>query len=168
MPATLGTGDAPSADDGPNADATENAVSFPTPSTTPDTQNDSNGAGGSAGIEDSNPSDMERPIVDDLRGRIDGLDDIARRMLARYRDAGPTTPVDAHVAAGGSGERALAYARNRELRERDLVRHAGRGQYAYALAALVDEAHDGRLPDPELADIVDTVETGLLPVAIEE
>ena len=91
------------------------------------------------------------PLVTRLRDEIHSLDDLAVEMLRHYRSYGPTTPIDAHAAAGGSGDRTAAYATNRALRQRGLVEHVGRGQHDYALPSLVDrEARDPFDPDSEL------------------
>ncbi len=79
------------------------------------------------------------PLVARLRREIDSLEEPALSMLRHYREYGPTTPVEAHAAAGGSGDRTAAYAANRQLRTRRLVEHVGRGNHDYALTALVSE-----------------------------
>jgi hypothetical protein len=83
-------------------------------------------------------------------------------MLAYYRSNGPASPLDAHVAAGGDGDRTRAYGRNRKLREAGLVAHAGRGRYGYALRSRIDEAHDGRLDPTVLEAAVERVEESFL------
>jgi hypothetical protein len=105
----------------------------------------------------------ERPDEDEVveafaRG-IDGLDDVTREMLAHYRDAGEAAPVDAHVAAGGSGERGYAYARNRTLRKAGVIEHDGAGRYRYALPDLVAEAFEGNVDDETVADAVEAIES---------
>jgi hypothetical protein len=104
------------------------------------------------------PALYERPIVRSLCERIAEMGPVTRGMLAYYRERGPASPLDAHVAAGGDGDRPTAYGRNRELREAGLVAHAGRGRYGYALPSLLDEAHDGRLSEEALAAAVERVE----------
>jgi len=108
-------------------------------------------------VEESDPG-FEREVVRELKATIRGFDEVTRRMLAHYREQGPSDPVDAHVAAGGDGDRTQAYSRNRTLRRKDLVGHAGRGKYGCRLAAALREAHDDRLPEAELADAVASVE----------
>jgi hypothetical protein len=91
------------------------------------------------------------PLVTRLRDGIHSLDDVAVEMLRHYRQYGPTTPRDAHAAAGGSGDRTLAYAANRALRQCGLVAHVGRGKHDYALPSLVvEESRDPLSPDEEL------------------
>ena len=92
------------------------------------------------------------------------LEPLTRDMLVHYRDAGTATPIDAHVAAGGDGDRGHAYARNRTLRRTGLVDHAARGRYRYALPALVTEVYAGATRQ-EVADVVAAVEevAGLAP-----
>jgi len=60
------------------------------------------------------------------------------------------SPLDAHVAAGGDGERTEAYRRNGQLREHGLIEHAGRGEYQSRLRASIREAHDDRLAKANL------------------
>jgi len=95
------------------------------------------------------------------------LDPIARGMLAHHRKAGPATPMDAHVAGGGDGDRTEAYRRNGQLRERGFVAHAGRGQYGYALPAKVRERHDDRLPEEELDTVIRAIEEVFLDADVE-
>jgi len=121
----------------------------------------SNGATGSA--EDESPSDFEGPAVyGDLRADIEELDRKTRRMLAYYREQGPGTPLNAHFSAGGSGDRTAAYARNRELRLRELVEHVGRGKYDSRIAALVREESDRRLDEDEVELVVSRLESAFL------
>jgi TolA-binding protein len=89
--------------------------------------------------------DVNRPVVAELRAAIASLDDVTRDMLAHYREHGPVSPLDAHIAAGGDGERTEAYRRNGQLREHGLIEHAGRGEYQSRLRASIREAHDDRL-----------------------
>ncbi len=122
---------------------------------------ESNGATGSA--EDESTSDSEGPAVyGDLRADIEELDRKTRRMLAYYREQGPGTPLNAHFSAGGSGDRTAAYARNRELRLRELVEHVGRGKYDSRIAALVREESDRRLDDDEVESVVSRLESAFL------
>ncbi|WP_248908996.1 ATP-binding protein [Halocatena marina] len=107
--------------------------------------------------------DDERLVVQRIRRSIADLDPVAREMLARYRSDGPISPVDAHVAAGGSGERMMSYWRNSALRRADLITHVGRGQYAYALPERIAADHDGRLPPEEVENCVARIENELLP-----
>jgi len=104
-----------------------------------------------------------RPVERDLRAALSEADAVTRGMLAHYRAAGPCDPVDAHVAAGGDGDRTAAYRRNRQLREAGAVRHAGRGRYAYALPERVCEAHDGRLGEADRRAVVERIERAVLP-----
>jgi hypothetical protein len=79
-------------------------------------------------------------------------------MLAHYRTAGPSDPVDAHVAAGGTPEQPMAYGRNRPLRTAGFVEHVEAGRYRYALPDRVEEAFDGHLTDDALEEAVRDVE----------
>jgi len=116
------------------------------------------GLGETSGDDWDERDPYERPVVASLCERIAEMGPVTRGMLAYYRERGPASPLDAHVAAGGDGDRPTAYGRNRELREAGLVAHAGRGRYGYALPSLLDEAHDGRLSEAALAAAVERVE----------
>jgi len=121
----------------------------------------SSGATGSA--TDESTSDFDGPAVyGNLRADIEELDRKTRRMLAYYREQGPGTPLNAHFSAGGSGDRTAAYARNRELRLRELVEHVGRGKYDSRIAALVREESDRRLDEDEVESVVSRLESAFL------
>ena len=122
----------------------------------------SNGGWQNSARKRSDRPNADRPIVERVRAVLADLDEPTRAMLAEYRDRGPCTPVDAHEAADGEGERTVAYSKNSALREAGLIRHAGRGQYAYALPTFVEAAHDGRLDDGAAEEVVDAIEAGLL------
>jgi len=100
----------------------------------------------------------EDEVVETFVGGIDALDDVTREMLAHYREAGDAAPVDAHLAAGGSGERQYAYARNRTLRKAGVIEHDGAGRYRYALPELVEEAFDSTVDGQAVADAVAAIE----------
>ncbi|WP_178917131.1 helicase HerA domain-containing protein [Natronomonas gomsonensis] len=108
------------------------------------------------------------PLVSRLRDEIYSLDAIAVEMLRHYRDYGPTTPQEAHAAAGGSGDRTESYAVNRALRQRGLVAHVGRGKHDYALPSLVAEESvdpfepNERLPDDERDELVQAIEAAFV------
>ena len=116
---------------------------------------------------DSGGSRPDESLVSRLRREIEDLDDIATGMLRQYRAHGPASPQEMHVAAGGSGDRAPAYATNRTLRQRGLASHVGCGQYDYALTELVrEELTDPLRPEDEPDDetvrkLVSSVETAL-------
>jgi hypothetical protein len=82
-------------------------------------------------------SDGEPLAVRELKADIAGMETRTREMLDYYREQGPETPLDAHFAAGGDGDRNRAYAHNRRLRTRGLIEHVGRGRYDYRLRALL-------------------------------
>ena len=116
--------------------------------------------GGAAG-------DAHAEVVEELRAAIDSLSVVEREMLRHYRAEGPTTPMAAHAAIGGSGERTEAYAVNRALRRLGVVEHAARGRHRYALASLVAERVDERLAtagptDDVLARMVQGVEASFV------
>ena len=119
---------------------------------------------------DPNPpregSSVFRPgesLADRLRREIGDLSDTEREMLRHYRADGPTTPQEAHAAAGGSGDRTDAYAANRSLRRLGLVEHVARGRHGYALPELVAEETDDRLGGaPDRNRLVRAVEATFL------
>jgi uncharacterized coiled-coil protein SlyX len=109
----------------------------------------------------------QREIVTDLRDTLSALGEIPRRMLAHYRAHGVAAPVDAHAAAGGTGDRTDAYRHNGTLRETDLIAHAGRGRYRARLRERVREAHGDVDPDPELLAAMTAAVAESLPAARE-
>jgi hypothetical protein len=89
-------------------------------------------------------ADGEEPLlVRELKAEVGGLDTRTRGMLAYYTRSGPGTPLDAHLAAGGDGDRTHAYAHNRRLRTCGLVEHVGRGAYDDRLRDLLREGLAG-------------------------
>ncbi len=109
-------------------------------------------------VEETELFDEEEVVQVFVHG-IEALDDVTRGMLEHYRTDGKLTPVDAHVAAGGSGERQYAYARNRTLRTAGLVEHAGAGRYRYRLPDLVSEVFAGTVDEETVADTVRAIES---------
>ena len=103
----------------------------------------------------------EEAVVQVFVHGIEALDDVTREMLAQYRDGDELTPVDAHVAAGGSGERQYAYARNRTLRTAGVVEHVGGGRYRYRLSDLVSEVFDDNVEAEALSDAVSAIESAV-------
>jgi len=97
-------------------------------------------------------------VVDELRERIEELPDHSVGMLRHYREEGESDPRTAHRAAGGDDDQQLAYSRNRPLRQAQLVRHTGRGRYAYAVPELIREAYAHQLDDEQVAEMVQAIE----------
>jgi hypothetical protein len=111
---------------------------------------DENADEGSDRIE-AEPFDGEEPlIVREIKADIAGMETKARNMLSFYREFGPGTPLNAHFAAGGDGDRTNAYAHNRTLRTRGLIEHVGRGRYDYALRDLLREEFDGHVDEERM------------------
>ncbi len=101
-------------------------------------------------------------VIEELRSRIADLPPRSTEMLHHYRAVGETTPVDAHVAAGGDEDQQLAYSRNRPIRRKKLVRHIGQGTYAYAVPDLIRETYAYQLTDEAVDSMVQSVERDLL------
>jgi len=99
-------------------------------------------------------------VVDELRERIDDLPPLSVEMLKHYREAGDSDPLTAHRTAGGDDNQQLAYSRNRPLRQAQLIRHIGRGRYAYAVPELIREAYAYQLDDEEIGSMVQSIEAG--------
>ena len=97
-------------------------------------------------------------VVAGLRAEIEELSDLSRRMLAHYRTEGPSAPVDAHVAAGGTPTEPMAYGRNRPLRTAGFVEHVEEDEYRYTLPERVEDAFDGHLAGDALDEAVRDVE----------
>ena len=117
-------------------------------------------------------SNGDRPVVRRLRSVIAELDPVTRGMLAYYREYGPASPLDAHVVAGGDGDRTAAYRRNGQLRERDLIEHTSRGRYTAQLRAVIETAHGERLDQADveaaLSHVLDVLPPARSPESIEE
>ncbi|MFO7833522.1 MAG: DUF87 domain-containing protein [Halohasta sp.] len=97
-------------------------------------------------------------VVEELRERIDGLPELSVGMLRHYREAGESDPSTAHQAAGGDDDQQLAYSRNRPLRQAQLIRHIGRGRYAYAVPELIEEAYAYQLDEEAVETMVRAIE----------
>ena len=104
-------------------------------------------------------------VIEELRGRIEALPELSRGMLRHYRREGVSDPVAAHIDAGGDGDSEHAYSRHRPIRRAGLIRHAGRGHYAYAVPDLIREAYADRLDEESVREIVRAVETAFVPPA---
>ena len=104
-------------------------------------------------------------VIGELRGRIEALPELSRGMLRHYRREGVSDPVAAHIDAGGDGDSGHAYSRHRPIRRAGLIRHAGRGHYAYAVPDLIREAYADRLDEENVRAIVRAVETAFVPPA---
>ncbi|KOX98093.1 MULTISPECIES: ATP-binding protein [Halorubrum] len=104
-------------------------------------------------------------VIEELRSRIEALPELSRGMLRHYRREGASDPVAAHIDAGGDGDSGHAYSRHRPIRRAGLIRHAGRGHYAYAVPDLVREAYADRLDEAQVREIVRAVETAFVPPA---
>ncbi|UPV74004.1 DUF87 domain-containing protein [Halorussus limi] len=108
-----------------------------------------------AGETESDAAD--RNPIDAIRSELDALDGVERGMLAHYLRQGPATPVEAHVVAGGSEDRELAYNHNRTLRQRGFVQHAGSGEYVAALPSLLAALTDGEMDDDTRKEALEAV-----------
>jgi hypothetical protein len=84
-------------------------------------------------------------------------------MLRHYRATGESEPLAAHRAAGGDDDQQLAYSRNRPLRQAQLIRHTGRGRYAYAVPELIKEAYAYQLDDAAVDTMVRAIEASFRP-----
>ncbi|MDZ5812629.1 DUF87 domain-containing protein [Halorubrum sp. AD140] len=104
-------------------------------------------------------------VIEELRDRIEALPELSRGMLRHYRREGVSDPVAAHIDAGGDGDSGHAYSRHRPIRRAGLIRHAGRGHYAYAVPDLIREAYADRLDEESVREIVRAVETAFVPPA---
>ncbi len=112
--------------------------------------------------EETELPDEEPLAVREVKAAIGGLETKTRKMLSFYREYGPSTPLNAHFAAGGDGDRTLAYAHNRELRTAGLIEHVGRGYYDYCVDDLLQEELGERVSDPVVSEFSETIETQFL------
>ncbi|MFB6234859.1 MAG: helicase HerA domain-containing protein [Halopenitus sp.] len=104
-----------------------------------------------------------KAVIEELRERVAELPEMSTAMLRHYRRQGVSEPIAAHIDAGGDGDAEHAYARHRPIRKSGLIRHADRGQYEYAIPALIREAYANRLGDTEVAQMVAEVEEAFVP-----
>jgi len=110
---------------------------------------------------DESGADDDRDPLDAIREELDALDPVERGMLAYYLREGPGTPVEAHVAAGGSDDREIAYNHNRRLRQRGFVQHAGAGAYVASLPSLLAALTDGEMDDDRRKEALSEVAADL-------
>jgi len=110
----------------------------------------------------SENSDEEPLVVRELKADIGGLETKTRKMLAFYRETGPSTPLNAHFGAGGDGDRTRAYAHNRALRTRGLIEHVGRGSYDYRLRGLLREELESTVDDETIEEYAEQIEETVL------
>ena len=166
-PADLGpaaSGDSTPPENGPApevADAPEDAP--PVDDVDPVTRDDV--AESALRFDDAIELGTREAVIEELRSRIEALPELSRGMLRHYRREGASDPVAAHIDAGGDGDSGHAYSRHRPIRRAGLIRHAGRGHYAYAVPDLVREAYADRLDDAQIDEIVRAVETAFVPPA---
>jgi intein/homing endonuclease len=106
--------------------------------------------------------DEEPLVVRELKADVAGLETKTRKMLAFYREYGPATPLNAHFAAGGDGDRTGAYAHNRQVRTLGLIEHVGRGHYDYCLRDCLREAFEGHVDEEAIEVYARTVEQDAL------
>jgi len=93
--------------------------------------------------EDDGTDEGEDPLfVRELKADLAALGTKPRKMLQFYREHGPATPLNADFAAGGDGNRTVAYAHNRTLRTMGIIEHVARGHYSYRLRDLLAEELD--------------------------
>ncbi|KAB1194472.1 DUF87 domain-containing protein [Haloferax sp. MBLA0076] len=137
----------------------------PTGDTDADTE-DEDAWEAAANMGDFEPADLQpapgaenrRDVVDRMTAIVNALGEVHHGMLEHYRERGISDPLAAHVAAGETGDQHLAYGRNRSLRRAGFIRHAGRGQYEYALPDLVSDEYADLLDAEELAETVAAIE----------
>ncbi len=153
---------------GPVEDDDEDGIIDGDNSAPPEFRNGITGDGGASEYdiidgEDEDPFGDDEPLaVRELKADIAGMETKTRKMLAFYREFGPGTPLNAHFAAGGDGDRTQAYARNRTLRTRGLIEHVGRGRYDYCLRDLLADEFDGHVDEGKIADFADNIESRAL------
>jgi hypothetical protein len=114
-----------------------------------------------ASVPASGP-DEQPLVVRELKADIAAMETKTRKMLSFYREFGPGTPLNAHFAAGGDGDRKLAYAHNRTLRLAGLIEHVGRGHYDYRLRELLGEELSGHVTETQLEAYVAEIESTAL------
>ncbi len=122
-------------------------------------------AEGALRFDDAVELGTREAVIEELRGRVESLSEISRGMLRHYRREGGSDPIAAHIDASGDGDAGHAYSRHRPIRKAGLIRHAGRGHYAYAVPDLIREAYADRLDETAVRETVREVETAFVPRA---
>ena len=122
-------------------------------------------AEGALRFDDAMELGTRTAVIDELRSRIESLPELSRAMLRHYRREGVSEPIAAHIDSGGDGDSGHAYSRHRPIRKAGLIRHAGRGHYAYAVPDLIRDAYADRLDDDAVREMVREVETAFVPPA---
>ncbi|GAB6878097.1 hypothetical protein JCM17823_03710 [Halorubrum gandharaense] len=122
-------------------------------------------AEGALRFDDAMELGTRAAVIDELAGRVEALPDLSQAMLRHYRREGVSEPIAAHIDAGGDGDSGHAYSRHRPIRKAGLIRHAGRGHYAYAIPELVREAYADRLDDEAVREMVAEIEETFVPPA---
>ncbi|WP_411968416.1 helicase HerA domain-containing protein [Haloferax sp. YSSS75] len=115
-----------------------------------------------ADLQPAPGAENRRDVVDRMTAIVNALSEVHHGMLAHYREHGISDPLSAHVAAGETGDQHLAYGRNRSLRRAGFIRHAGRGQYEYALPDLVSDEYADLLDADELRATVEAIEASFV------
>ena len=146
-----------------SADADDEPDMFPSDGVDPVTRADV--AESALRFDDTVELGTREAVIKELRSRIESLPKLSRGMLRHYRREGVSDPVAAHIDAGGDGDSGHAYSRHRPIRRAGLIRHAGRGHYAYAVPDLIREAYADRLDEESVRGIVRAVETAFVPPA---
>ncbi|SFR30834.1 ATP-binding protein [Halorubrum sodomense] len=159
---TADTADANAAD-APSADPATEGEAGPPDDVDPVTRDDV--AESALRFDDAIELGTREAVIEELRSRIEALPELSRGMLRHYRREGASDPVAAHIDAGGDGDSGHAYSRHRPVRRAGLIRHAGRGHYAYAVPDLVREAYADRLDEAQVDEIVRAVESVFVPPA---
>ncbi|TKX54633.1 DUF87 domain-containing protein [Halorubrum sp. SP3] len=159
---TADTADANAAD-APSADPATEGEAGPPDDVNPVTRDDV--AESALRFDDAIELGTREAVIEELRSRIEALPELSRGMLRHYRREGASDPVAAHIDAGGDGDSGHAYSRHRPVRRAGLIRHAGRGHYAYAVPDLVREAYADRLDEAQVDEIVRAVESVFVPPA---
>ncbi|RJT07515.1 ATP-binding protein [Halococcus sp. IIIV-5B] len=104
--------------------------------------------------------------LDHLLDEIASLDKYEQYILDFVREHGPNDPKEGYVLAGGKPGSNAAYHKMRNLRDRRLMRRAGRGIYEYYLPQRVEDQlrFNPEAEEKHIAAVVDRVEeefTGL-------
>ncbi|WP_435096977.1 helicase HerA domain-containing protein [Halorubrum sp. N11] len=157
-----------SADASPADTATDDVPDAPTDAAPPDEVDPvtrADVAESALRFDDAVELGTREAVIEELRNRIEALPDLSQGMLRHYRREGVSDPVAAHIDAGGDGDSGHAYSRHRPIRRAGLIRHAGRGHYAYAVPDLIREAYADRLDEESVREIVRAVETTFVPPA---
>jgi hypothetical protein len=117
-----------------------------------------------------NTNELENPKVQrylqEMRDRIELLDEYERGMLRYYMIEGPDGVGEAYKYAGGSPTSSARNTKNRTLRDAGFVAKKGRGEYDYAIREHAEDQlgdhFESDTIDAAVAEIEETIDEAVM------